>query len=258
VTLMACARHAGDLFVAADRQQAEDQRLRTLHRAQQLVVAGQMAAGVAHEVRNPLSTIRSTIQYVLASNSDWPHKLALLSDTLHEVDRIDHAVSGMLNVSRPTTPTMVDTDLTEIVADALKLVRGCADAREVEFRSLLGDRVTVQGDARELRQVFVNLLLNACQAQPAGGLVEVASHAMADSSGAARQAAVRIADRGPGIPLDLIERVFDPFYTSKPNGTGLGLPICREIVARHGGHLDLQCPGRGTVVTVLLPLKEGV
>ena len=256
--LLVCARQAAVACDTAARQHAKHSHVRSLHRADQLVVAGQMAAAVAHEVRNPLATIRSTIQYVVTSSSAWDHKRGLLEQTLQEVDRIDHTVSGMLSLSRPSTLTMTDTDMTQVVRDALTLIRSYVEDHHVDLQVDLGHPLVVVGDVRELRQVFVNLLLNACQAMTHGGRLVVTADVVLEDRPASlpRYGVIRMADSGPGIPGAHLEKIFDPFYTTKPGGTGLGLPVCLEIVSRHQGRLDITCPAHGgTVASVLLPLK---
>ncbi len=173
--LVECGHHAALACEAVALRRAAAERLRTAHRAQQLVVAGQLAASVAHEVRNPLSAIRSTIQYVITGKADWPQKVALLEDILCEVDRIEATVSGILNLSRPRTLELSDVDLIEVATESTKLVQAYAESQHVVIDCQFETPVAVVGDARELRQVFLNLLLNACQAMATGGHVRMSS-----------------------------------------------------------------------------------
>jgi signal transduction histidine kinase len=256
-------QHAGYAAIVcerAERHRADHERLEVKHQAQQLVVAGQLAAAVAHEVRNPLSSIRSTIQYVLTSGSEWENKRELLRDTLHEVDRIEQSVAGMLSLSRPRNLTLVVLDITEVARESLRLVQAYAETQRILLRSDSGQPIMVTGDRKELRQVFVNLLLNACQAMPNGGTITLTSDVGDDRpeplATTQRYGIIRVADTGPGIPQDQMARVFDPFFTTKASGTGLGLPICLEIVSRHDGRLLLTCPPTGgTVAAVWLPVE---
>jgi signal transduction histidine kinase len=257
--LFAWARHAGLVWEEANQYHAKHERLQTLHRAGQLVVAGQLAAAVAHEVRNPLSTIRSTIQYVVTSPSAWEHKRGLLVETLAEVDRIEEIVSGLLSLSRPEHVSMAMTDVSGLVLEAVNLARHYVEGRSIDLRVDLGPPFVVPCDQRELRQVFLNLLMNACQAMSDGGRLTVTTDVPVMAPVGRDEftfGAVRIADTGPGIPADQRDRIFDPFYTTKKGGTGLGLPVCLEIVTRHGGQLDLTYPTNGgTVASVFLPLQ---
>jgi signal transduction histidine kinase len=256
--LLDWARHAGLVWEEANQYRAKHERLHTLHRAGQLVVAGQLAAAVAHEVRNPLSTIRSTIQYAVTSPSAWEHKRGLLMETLAEVDRIEEIVSGLLSLSRPEHVAMASTDVSGLVLEAVNLARHYVEGHSIDLRVDQGPPFSVLCDHRELRQVFLNLLMNACQAMSDGGRLTVTTEVPVVAPGglsALTFGAVRIADTGPGIPADQRDRVFDPFYTTKKGGTGLGLPVCLEIVVRHGGELTLTSPtAGGTVASVFLPL----
>ncbi len=257
--LLACGRQVALACDAADRHHAEHERLRTMRRAEQLMVAGHMAAIVAHEVKNPLGSIRSTVQFVLKSSSPWEEKQQLLRDTLNEVDRIDQIVSGMLSLSRPRDLELVDVDVADLARESLRMIQPYADSQRIVMHADLSEPVAVVGDRRELRQVLMNLLLNACQATADGGSITVTSELAIDeraTTGPSRWGVLGIADTGHGIPLELMDKVFDPFFTTKTTGTGLGLPVCLEIVTRHGGRLDLTCPAHGgTVASVRLPLK---
>jgi signal transduction histidine kinase len=255
---LTCADRVALMCEAAERRRVDYERLRTRHQAQQLVVAGQLAASIAHEVRNPLSTIRSTIQYVISSQSAWSGKRELLNDALTEIDRIEHSVSGMLSLSRPRELARADLDLATVACAAVRLVQAYADAQRVAITTDVMSPIAVIGDEKELRQVFVNLLLNACQAMPSGGAIRLSSgiEASDDDDDHRRFGLIRIADSGPGIPEAQREKVFDPFFTTKATGTGLGLPICLEIATRHDGRLTLTCPAEGgAIATVWLPLK---
>lgn len=254
-----CARQAGLALENLGLHRAEEDRLHTLRRAQQLAVAGQLAASVAHEIRNPLTAIRSSIQYVAMSEGIPPAKLDLLRDVLEEVDRIEHTLAGVLSLARPHALERLNIDLIEVVEQAAKLIQCYADSREIDLVLNLARRpLPVQGDPRELRQVFVNLLLNACQAMSAVGPIIVESDILADTrplSDARPAAVIRVIDHGSGIPPDAIPRLFEPFFTTKKNGTGLGLAICFEVIARHGGNLRLvNGDAGGAVASVVMPL----
>jgi signal transduction histidine kinase len=229
-----------------------------MHRAEQLIVAGQLAAAIAHEVRNPLSTIRLGLQYVLNSATPWARKAEFLSEMVAEVDRIDETITQMLTLSRPRAVERVRMDLIEIVSDSLRLIRPYVDRQGIRVEMDVKVALAVSVDPGELRQVCLNLLLNACQAMPQGGRLTVrAFRHERDALDATREAfcTVEFADTGPGIPAAQLTKIFDPFYTTKQGGTGLGLPVCLSIVKRLGGDLRLRCPtDGGTVASIVLPL----
>jgi signal transduction histidine kinase len=242
----------------AELQQLERERLQNLHRAGQLAVAGQLAATVAHEIRNPLTAIRSTVQYVLESASDWQVKEPMLQQILKEVDRIERTVGGVLAISRQPDAEQSELDLVTTMNQALLLVQGYAQGHGITIERLVEtEMLRVKGNARSLHQVFVNLFLNACQAMPSGGRLTIRCAAADTVPDGGPRAILQIRDTGAGITAEDLQRVFDPFFTTKTTGTGLGLTICHDIVTRHQGQLRLESePGRGTVATVSLPLSS--
>ena len=247
--LRRCAEHAAVLSDVVEQRHADRLRLEASARAQQLALAGQLAAAVAHEVRNPLATIRSSVQYVSDSSADWTSKNEILQHVVGEVDRINRTLSAMLGLSRPESLDVSDVDLSALVRQVLVLIQPYVDHQHLLLDdSGVGAPVVVRADRRQLQQVVLNVLINACQAMERGGRLSIVVLAEAG------RAAIRISDTGAGIaPADL-SRIFETFYTTKANGTGLGLPICREIVMRHGGEIDVESEvGVGTSVTVALP-----
>jgi two-component system, NtrC family, sensor kinase len=254
------AGHAGLAFENACLSRDQRAGLRRLDRAERLAVAGQLAAGVAHEIRNPLTAVRSTVQYLLADAEDTP-KGALLRELITEIDRIDRTVDGLLNLTRARDMEPATLDVNEVVDETLVLVSAQAAHQRVsvERDHFRGQPLTVLGDARQLRQVFLNVALNALQAMPDGGRLSVKADAWrpALSDAAPGWAQVAMSDSGPGIPPNDLERVFDPFFTTKREGTGLGLSTCYWIVQRHDGEIDVRSDeSEGTVVTVRLPLAR--
>jgi signal transduction histidine kinase len=230
-----------------------------MHRAQQLAVAGQLAATVAHEVRNPLTAIRSSLQFVLDSKSGLEHGREILQRLLAEVDRIEDTLSGVLSLSRSHALNASDLELTDVINQSAQLVRPYAEASGVEIHvEPCPTTLPIRGDQRQLRQVFLNLLMNACQAMT-GGAVRLRADVLTPSDnqdGATPMAIVHVIDTGSGMSPDQLTRVFDPFFTTKEAGTGLGLPVCLEIVTRHAGRLEITSDlGTGTTATVILPLR---
>jgi signal transduction histidine kinase len=255
------ASQASLAFENAALYRAQRERLDRLYRAERLAAVGQLAAGVAHEIRNPLTAIRSTMQYLLRGLDPAEPKYQLVEELLSEVDRINGTVGGLLSLSRSGEIRKAEIDLLEPLGSALQLVQARAAEQGVEIRSALGrDPLRVLGDSGQLKQVFLNLVLNGVQSMEGGGLISVAVSPWIPQSGAhdARWVEIRIEDSGQGIPPDELRRVFDPFYTTKREGTGLGLAICHGIVEQHEGEIQLDSEvGRGTTVSVRFPLVEG-
>lgn len=257
------ASQASLAFENAELYRTQRERLDRLYRAERLAAVGQLAAGVAHEIRNPLTAIRSTMQYLLRGLDPEEPRHELVHELLREVDRINSTVGGLLSLSRSGELRKSDIDLVEPLGQAVQLLRARAAEQGVEVCCNLGmGALRVLGDADQLKQVFLNLLLNALQSMPSGGRITVGAAPWPrderSEPGGTRWAQARIEDTGAGIPPEQMRRVFDPFYTTKGDGTGLGLAICHGIVEQHQGEIQLESEvGKGTAVSVRLPLIEG-
>jgi len=229
-------------------------RLRQVERdalqAERLAWVGQMAAGVAHEVRNPLMAIKILIQAAADPHRESPFRSRDLAVIEQEIGRLERIVTGFLDFARPPTPDMKAADLTTLVDDGVAGLRARADLQGVTVvTDLSAAPAAVLADPNQLRQVVYNLVYNALDAQPGGGEVRVSAAA----EGAVLE--LRVEDRGLGPPADLGDRIFDPFVSTKPTGVGLGLSICRRIVESHAGTIRVGArTGGGAVFTVRLPL----
>jgi signal transduction histidine kinase len=257
--LLALLEQASLAFQNATLYREQQERLERLHRADRLAAIGQLAAGVAHEVRNPLTAIRSTMQYLGHGYEDGDPKQELARELIDEVDRIDSTIAGLLSLTRSGELRPAEVDLVALLRQTARLMEIQARKQSVAIEeSYPPTPLVLQGDAAQLKQVFLNLILNALQAMPEGGLITLEAELVDAASGTDREKLVnvRVADDGPGIPRDRLGRVFDPFYTTKPDGTGLGLAICYNIVQRHKGEMEIvSAEGEGTSVSIFLPLK---
>ncbi len=220
-----------------------------VRRADRLAALGTLTAGMAHEIRNPLGAIGGAAEIL---ERDYPvgHPRREFLDILRrEVARLNAIVGKYLDYARPQAPELRPVDLNVTVRAALDLVGKSAGGVAVVFDTRLSDGLSaVRADAGQVQQVLVNLLLNAVQAMPDGGTVEIATWAEAGS------AVVEVRDHGVGLPDVPVERLFEPFYTTKAAGTGLGLHVSRRIVQSHGGRLDAaNAPGAGAAFRLVLP-----
>lgn len=249
-----------------ERQQREHLR-EELRRAEHFAVLGKLLAGVAHEVRNPLAAIRSTVQLYQRLPPESREATALDS-VLHGVDRLNDLVSRLLFFVRSGHEERRAVDVNAVVEETLTLLRAQADSQRVVVRTeLASDLPRVHGSAQALQQVVVNLVTNALQAMPNGGtllcrtrrLIIPLAPAFAPMNERRQNEGVeiRIADTGPGIAATEVPHLFEPFHTTRPEGTGLGLALCREIVQQHGGRIELEHqPGWGATFRVTLPANE--
>jgi two-component system sensor histidine kinase FlrB len=224
--------------------------LRELSQRQALAAVGEFAASLAHEVRNPLTSIRVDLQRVEEKLPDESDARDLLGRALGEIERVDRSVTGALRVARSGSVTLEPVDIRQPLESAIHSAEPELEAHGATLRTeLLGaDPLWVKGDAPALEQLFLNLLLNAAQALDEGGRVEVTVARHRDG------VSIAIRDTGRGIPLENIERIFEPFYSTRPEGTGLGLAIAQRIATAHGGELEIEStPGAGTTVRLRLP-----
>ncbi len=214
--------------------QLQQARRETLQ-ADRLAAAGELAAGVAHELRNPLTAVKLLIQTAAERPGEQRLSAQQLHVILEQVIRMENTIQGLLDFARPPAMHRVRHDLRETLRRALNLVGGRARQQRVSVREDFSSvPVVVEGDPEQLHQVFVNLLLNGIEALPQGGQLEVSIRGPERADGGCR---VSVRDSGTGIPAAIMERLFEPFVTGKEGGTGLGLPVSQRIVKQHGGRL---------------------
>jgi signal transduction histidine kinase len=232
-------------------------RLRRLYRAERLATAGELAAGAAHEIRNPLTSIRSTIQHMQSSVPEGHAAREDAQGILEEVDRINGILEALLSFARPSEAVFSLVHLDELVRQSLDLIAAQARRQGVEVTvDLPVDTIPLVADSGLVKQVLLNLMLNALQAMETGGDLLVRAQSIPPRRGEPAESGgglIEIVDTGNGIPDETLERVFDPFFTTKPTGTGLGLSICYGIVERHNGDIEIETrEGEGTTVRVRL------
>ena len=245
------------LDVIADRMRCVMQELQQARhetmRAERLAAVGELAAGVAHEIRNPLTSVKLLIQ-TMQHRPEQTMPLQTIDVVLEEISRMETTIQGLLDFARPPKLYRARHDLRLIVRRAVNLTEGKARQNRVALVAHLADQpVWVNVDAEQVHQVCINLLLNGIESMTTGGAFNI--HVTADDSTAV--ARVRFADSGVGIPHDLLPRLFEPFVTSKDHGTGLGLAVSRRIVSNHSGRLLAENrPGGGACLTIELPLDH--
>jgi signal transduction histidine kinase len=234
-------------------QLEERERLRD-----RLAAVGQMAAVIAHEVKNPLAGIEVMAGLLRRKIPDAPDAQAMLTDIINEAKMANAIVQEVLDFVRPIRLQVEHTSVADAVEGAVQLADTKARRGDVHVEvSLASGLPAIQADRHQLTQVFTNLLINAYEAMGGSGRVAItAGRVRLDNGGDGLEAVlVQVADDGPGIESGVAEKVFDPFFTTKPQGSGLGLAIVRKIVDAHDGRIDLQTvPGKGTTIQVTLPV----
>jgi two-component system, NtrC family, sensor histidine kinase HydH len=227
-----------------------------------LAALGEMAAGLAHEIRNPLGAIKGAAQ-LLVSADGKPVPEQRPDEFLHiiveEVNRLNRVVTQFLDYARPYKGDASEVSINDVVRRTVTLLEGEGKAGHVRFDVRLDESVPpIRGDAEQLRQVFLNLGLNALQAMPQGGKLTIGTQVRSPQRlGTGAFVEVRFQDSGVGIAREHLKNLFIPFFTTKEKGTGLGLPISQRIVTQHGGVIEVRSePGRGTTFFVFLPVAE--
>jgi signal transduction histidine kinase len=231
-----------------------------LHQVEQSAVVGRLASAIAHEIRNPLNYINLTLDHLRNAFAPEDPKKRPTFDRLAvqlkaEVARINSRITEFLNYTRPSSLELSMLDLKAEAEDALRMIE--VDAREhgVETAvTVLGELPEVQGDSKTLRSALTNLIINSMHAMDgAGGRITISLSAIPEESAAK----IEVSDTGPGIPLENISKIFEPYFSTKETGTGLGLAIVKKAVENHGGSISVQSKlGQGTTFTIILPASD--
>ena len=234
------------------REQVEQFHQTQMTRAEHLATLGELAAGLAHEIRNPLAGIAGVIEIIGRDLPEASPAREVLQEVQQEVLHIKRILSDLLDYARPKAPDFRLTDLNITVEHAVALARQQALSRPIEIELRRADGLPlVEHDTAQIQQVLLNLLLNAIQAIPAEGRVTVA---LESRGGFAR---ITVSDTGRGIAPEHLPSIFRPFFTTKGQGTGLGLSLARRIVESHGGRLEVTSQlGKGSEFTAWLPLRR--
>ncbi len=234
-----------------------------VRQADRLSTLGTLAAGLAHEVKNPLGGIKGAAQLLERELDPDSELLEYPRVMIRETERIDRIIRQLLELASPKGPRYSPVNLHRVLGDIILLQREVASAREISIATGFDPSIPpIMADEAQLTQVFLNLIRNALEAMTEGGRLTVTSRVLADyqlgrTEGRNRMVAVEVADTGPGIVPENLPKVGTPFYSTKEGGTGLGLAICQKIVAEHRGMLKIDSqPGQGTRISVLLPLVQ--
>jgi two-component system sensor histidine kinase HydH len=224
-----------------------------LERSHHLSLVGQMAAGVAHEIKNPLASIKGALEIIQDREVSPPDREEFGEIAFREVKRIEGTVTEFLEFARPKETRKEPLDLSVAVESSVRQLGPQVAKAGLHLQTHVESGIHVLGDFEKIHQVVLNLLLNSIEASCPGDTVSIALKRTG-----ARGAVLSISDTGKGMTSSELSQAFDPFYTTKATGTGLGLPIAKSIIDRHGGQVKLESePGKGTQITITLPALEG-
>jgi len=248
---------ATEVALAVRYRRMEEQAIRN----NKLVALGTIAAGVAHEIRNPLASIRTFAQLLPTKLDDPEFRDEFSKLVLQDVERITKVIQSMLSFARPATINVGNHTAEELIEEALTLVQPRLRGKSIEVTKHLPQRLTLSVDKQQILQVLLNILNNAVDALPAGGVIRITTGIQPPENKIKPTesgfAIIAIADNGPGIPAAARARLFDPFFTTKPEGTGLGLSISQKIARDHNGFIAVSSTeGMGATFQIHLPLAE--
>ncbi len=259
-TLAAAFDRMADRLMQRERELKQSQT--TLRRADRLSSLGLLTAGLAHEIRNPLVAIRTFTQLLPERYDDPEFRNGFQGLALKEVDRICGLINDLLSFARPSKPNVAPENISDVVENIARILESQAKEKNVEITREFDLRVPkVWIDKEQMKQVFMNLILNAIQAMKGGGSIVISTRISARNNDELIKECVQveIRDTGVGIPEENLEHIFDPFFTSKDEGSGLGLAVSHQIVQEHGGFLTVESTvGKGTTFFVHVPVGKPV
>jgi signal transduction histidine kinase len=256
-------RTADGLEQSNQQLKAQSERIiaveKQLRRSEKLSTLGEMAAVLAHEIRNPLGSIRGTAEILRDDFRPGDPKYEFIQIQIKETERLNHVVEDFLRMARQQPVELRDCSIREELETIVTLVAKEARDRGISLSiDPFDGKAIIRGDGEKLRQAFLNIVINALQATPSGGSVAISVAQSSLPSMEEENSSIEITfrDTGSGISADNLQRVFEPFYTTKSDGTGLGLAVTRKIIEAHGGLLTVASEvGSGTTVVVVLPIK---
>ncbi|WP_226034849.1 ATP-binding protein [Aquibacillus saliphilus] len=227
-----------------DKREAEEM----LIRSEKMSVAGQLAAGVAHEIRNPLTSLKGFVQLLQAGIERKDEYYKIMID---EIDKINSITSELLFISKPMTDNRKFESISELIGDVITLLTSQANLHNVKITLEIKENMSISCDKTQIKQVLINLLKNAIEEMTDGGDIDVIVESNSD------ECLISIIDEGPGIPDDILHKLKEPFFTTKKEGTGLGLMISEKIVENHDGKIEIsQNDKKGSTFRVCLPLDK--
>jgi two-component system sensor histidine kinase HydH len=233
---------AGAVIILRDLREIK-QLQEKVRRTEKLAAIGKLAAGVAHEIRNPLSSIKGFAQFLKEFLENHPNERKYADIMVKEVDRINRVVTDLIIFARPFEAHLTSTDIAKLIEHALLLVQADAVSRDITFiKQFPSEPIHFNLDANQITTAIFNLLLNAVQIIGNGGRIEVGFELSRQNS----RLDIWVEDNGPGIPPDQQKKIFEPFYSTREKGTGLGLAIVNKIIENHNGDIKIESPIQGS------------
>ena len=233
---------------------AENEHIQAqLFRTEKLAEIGQLAAGVAHEIRNPLAGIRGAIEVLNENTLPAEVRQQLMVEILQRVDRLNHAVQDLLEYAKPMSPSKTQLSLNDLLESVIQGLMHDPQLHEIEVVKHFRSQVVVNTDPVLVERIIINIFLNAVQAMEHSGRLDITLDQKDE------QALIAFTDSGPGIQAEYLDRIFNPFFTTRAKGSGLGLALCKKYMEELGGSVKVKSDlGKGSTFLVYLPIAKGV
>lgn len=233
-----------------------NEKIRDLHQIQmehadRLATTGEMAAGIAHEIKNPIAGVLGALHIFNNETKVDDERKEIIAEMIAQLERVNYAINDLLSYARPVKPEFVEIDIAEIIRRTIGLLSPQSKQINADIRTnLTSNKISINADKKQIQQILWNITLNALQALDGKGVVDVLVY---DSE---TKVKIEVRDTGRGIPAEQLSCVFQPFYTTKHKGTGLGMTITKRIIEQHGGTISIESHVNvGTTVTIILPKK---
>ncbi|UYZ22233.1 ATP-binding protein [Mesobacillus jeotgali] len=221
-----------------------------LHKAEKFSAISQLAASVAHEIRNPMTTIRGFMQVLQGERNLNDNQNLFISISLQELDRTQTIIDNFLSLAKPNTGSMAKINLSELLKETIDFMRSYSHLANTELVEAIDKDLCIKGDAHEIRQVFINILKNGIEAMPTGGSIYIIAKVDREN------VRIQFRDEGVGMKKEQLDRLGQPYYSTKEKGTGLGMMISFDIIQRMRGKINVESEeGKGTTFTILLPCE---
>jgi two-component system sporulation sensor kinase B len=228
----------------------QQKMMHELHKAEKFSAISQLAASVAHEIRNPMTTIRGFMQVLQGESNLNDNQNLFISISLQELDRTQTIIDNFLSLAKPNTGSMAKINLSELLKETIDFMRSYSHLANTELVEAIDKDLCIKGDAHEIRQVFINILKNGIEAMPTGGSIYIIAKVDREN------VRIQFRDEGVGMKKEQLDRLGQPYYSTKEKGTGLGMMISFDIIQRMRGKINVESEeGKGTTFTILLPCE---
>lgn len=225
------------------------QAYESVRQSERLAVMGELSASIAHEIRNPLASIKGSIDIISEGIKPDESKYEFVNIIKKEIDRLTKLTTEFLAFAKPEVPNKILISINDVINSLITLINKHAQKSNVKIETNLSSELPlILIDPQQIKQALMNILLNAIQAMEEGGTVKI------DTNKDSSNVIISITDQGPGIPEEMLPKIFDPFFTTKTEGTGLGLSISYQLIKQHNGNIIVESSNKGTVFKIFLPI----